>query len=262
MENFDICSIHKTAIISPLAEIGQNVTIGANVLVYDHVKIGDNSIIGPFSILGEPVQSYYKSPEVYEPSWLEIGPNSLIRSHAIFYSGSSIGEAFECGHRVTIREGSMIGNQCRIGTLSDIQGDCTIGDYTRLSSNVHIARKSEIGEYVWMFPYTILTNDPHPPSNKLIGVTIKNFAVITTKVTVLPGVEIGEHALVGAHSLVTKDVKPESVVVGVPARVVGQIKDIKSKFTGEPVYPWPQNFERGMPWESIGFEQWIRENCS
>lgn len=259
MNNFEIGKIHETANISTRARIGKDVTIGGHVMIYDHVRIGDNSIIGPYSILGEPTQDYYQSPNDYIPSWLVIGSNSLIRSHSVIYSGTTIGDHFSSGHRVTIREGSVIGNHCSIGTLSDVQGKCKIGNYSRLHSNVFVGEKSEIGEFVWIFPYCVLTNDPHPPSNDLMGVKINDFSVVATKVTILPGVEIGKHALVGAHSLVTRDVLPESVVVGVPAREVGKIHDIKSRFSQESVYPWPYNFERGMPWQGIGFETWKKE---
>jgi acetyltransferase-like isoleucine patch superfamily enzyme len=71
-----------------------------------------------------------------------------------------------------------------------------------------VGQKSKLGKYVWLFPYVVLTNDPHPPSNTLIGVQIDDFAAVATKTVVLPGVKIGKHTLVGAHSLVREDVEP------------------------------------------------------
>ena len=71
----------------------------------------------------------------------------------------------------------------------------------------------------------------------------------------MPGVTVHKHALVGANSLVTKDVLSFSCVVGNPARHVKDVREIKLK-DGATAYPWPLRFERGMPWEGIGFERW------
>ena len=255
MKGFEIGKIHPTAIISDKAKISSSVTIGANVIVYDNVEIGNNAIIGPNSVIGEPVAAYYKNKD-YSNSGLKIGSESIIRSGAIIYAGSTIERGFECGHRVTIRENTKIGHHSRIGTLSDIQGNCEIGNYVRLHSNVHVGQKSCIGNFVWIFPYAVLANDPHPPSNLLIGVTIEDFAVIAVKAVVLSGVKVGRDAIVGAMALVRSDVQPETVVGGNPAKKITTIHNIKSKYSEEPPYPWREHFERGMPWEGIGYNEW------
>jgi len=139
-----------------------------------------------------------------------IGKNSLLRSETIIYGDNDFGEALQTGHRVTIREKSKIGNHVRIGTLSDIQGHCEIQDYVNMHSNVHIGQKSIIKKYAWIFPYVILTNDPNPPSEDLLGVTVEEFAIIATSTVVLPG--------------------------------------------------WQYTFDRGMPWQGIGYEKWLSEN--
>lgn len=250
-------TIHPSAIVSESARLGVDVTIGAHAIVHDNVELGDGCWVGSHSVLGEPLASAYADASYVNPP-LVIGSGSVIRSHAIIYAGTTIGDAFECGHRVTIREGAEIGDHCRVGTLSDIQGHCCIGRYVRLHSNVHIGQLSTIGDFVWIFPYVVLTNDPHPPSNTLVGVTVEDFAVIATMTVVLPGVRIGRDALVGASSLVRQDVEAESVVVGNPAKRVAGVRDVRSKATGEAVYPWRHTFERGMPWEGVGYETWAR----
>ena len=254
MDGLTLGKIHPTAIVSNKALLGASVTIGAHCIVYDHVEIGDEAIIGPHSILGEPVAAYYHGK--LENAVLKIGKGTLLRSGAIVYAGSRIGDAVEFGHRVTIRERTEIGDHSRVGTLSDIQGYCTIGPYSRLHSNVHIGQKSEIGNFVWIFPYVVLTNDPQPPSSILQGVVVEDFAVIATQAVIMAGVRIGHDSLVGAAALVNKDVEAESVVVGVPAKKLASVRDIKSVATGESVYPWREHFERGMPWEGMGYEIW------
>jgi acetyltransferase-like isoleucine patch superfamily enzyme len=261
MNGFTFGDIHPTAIISDKATLGANVSVGANCIIYDNVVVGAGTSVGPNSILGEPVASYYSDRE-YENPALTIGQGVLFRSGAIVYAGSRIGDGVEFGHRVTIREGAEVSAHVRVGTLCDIQGHCRIGSYSRLHSNVHIGQKSVIEDFVWIFPYVVLTNDPQPPSEILKGVIVQSFAVIATQAVIMAGVRIGRDALVGASALVNKDVEPESVVVGVPARRLGSVRDIKSA-TGEPVYPWRDHFDRGMPWEAIGYQEWIvRERTS
>ena len=143
-------------------------------------------------------------------------------------------------------------------TLGDIQGHCQIGDYVRLHSNVHIGQQSVIGSYVWIFPYVVLTNDKHPPSEILNGVTLEDYVVIATMSVVLPGVRIKEGALVGAHSSVSKDVEVNSVVAGSPAKFICETHEIKFKDdAGTSAYPWRRHFHRGYPPEAV--LEWISE---
>jgi len=249
---------NRNVIISPKAKIGQNVRIGDDTVIYDNVEIGDNSIIANNCIIGEPNSDYYYTDD-YENESTVIGSGSLIRSHCILYSGSIFGKKFITGHRVTIREKTKIGDYCRVGTLSDIQGDCTIGNYVWLHSNVHIGQKSQIENFVMIYPYVVLTNDPTPPSNKLVGVHIKSFAQIAVFSVLLPGVEIGEHSLIGAQSTVDKSVAPFSLTLGSPAKHIKDVREIMSRENGQPHYPWPMRFDRGMPWEGIGFKKWKDE---
>lgn len=259
--------------ISKKARIGKNVKIGCGVVIDDEVSIGDNvriddyarilngvsigenSFIGAFSTLGEP--GIYT--ENHKVGKITIGKNALIRSHSIIYHSNKIGSNFQTGHRVSIRENSEIGNNVRIGTVSDIQGNCQIGNYVNLHSNVHIGQKSVIEDFVWIFPYVVLTNDPTPPSNTLLGVRVKKFAAIATGAILLPGVIVGEDALVGACTLVNRNVDDKMIVVGNPMKQIGDVSRIKDKTTGKTVYPWKFNFERGMPWEGIGYAQWEKQ---
>lgn len=257
--------IDPSARIAPSAIIGDNVVIGplvridAGAIIHDNVEISAGTHVGAQCILGEPLADYYRDPDGYRNPRLRIGERSTIRSGTIIYADNDLGPDFECGHRVTIRERARIADHVRIGTLSDIQGHCSIGRYVRLHSNVHIGQGSTIEEFVWIFPYVVLTNDPHPPSNHLVGVTVKRFAIIATMSVVLPGVTIGQDALVGASSMVKRDVNDEDVVSGNPAQRICSVRDIKSKHDRSQVYPWREQFSRGMPWQESTFAQWAEE---
>ncbi len=237
--------------ISSTAKIGHNVKIGNYCTIHDNVEIGDNTIIEDYCTIGYPTMLSDGNP-------LIIGGNSLIRSYSLFYEGSVLGEGLQTGHRVTVREKTQAGVNFQIGTLSDIQGYCEIGDYVRFHSNVHIGQKSKLHDFIWIFPYVILTNDPHPPSEGFLhGVEIFSYAVIATMSCLLPGVKIGKHSLVGAHSQVTKDVASGKVVVGVPAKVKCDTQDILLRDgEGNPAYPWPRQFRRGYPEHIV--EKWGR----
>ncbi len=250
---------NRNIFISPKAKMGQNVKIGDNSVVYDNVEIGDNSIIANDCIIGEPVNDYYFSDDYENPKTI-IGNNALIRSHTIIYSDTIIGDNFSSGHRVTIREKSKFGKYCRIGTVSDIQGYVEFGDYCWLHSNVHIGQQSKLGNFIFIYPYVVLTNDPTPPSNICIGGTIGDFSQIAVGTVLLPATKIGKHCLVGAQSLVGGEHEDYSLIIGNPAKRIKDVRDMISKKTGRSHYPWPYNFSRGMPWEKIGFDSWKVEN--
>lgn len=246
--------------ISSKAKIGRNVRIGDGSAIYDNVEIGDNSVICNDCVIGEPLASYYHDADYVNPATV-VGPDSLIRSHSIIYAECTLGACFSTGHRVTIRENSIIGEHSSIGTLCDIQGNVRIGKYCRLHSNVHISQKSSVGDFVFLYPFSVMTNDPYPPSLDTRGGHIGNYTQIGVHAIILPGVKVGENCLVAANSVVTKTVPDFSLVKGDPARVVIDIRKYVVIGKGTP-YPWMSRFDRGMPWEGIGFDVWIQQQNS
>lgn len=243
--------IDLTAIISKEAVIGKNVKIGAFSIIHEGVEIGDNSSIGNYCEIGLPT-ALAKSKS------LLIGNNANIRSHNVIYSGSSIGNDFNTGHYVSIRENTSIGKSCQIGSRGDIQGDCTIGDFTKMHADVHVGKLSEIGRYVWLFPEVLLTNDPTPPSESLLGVKIGDFAVLAAKVVVLPGVEISKDAVVSAGAVVKENVSEGKLVSGSPAKIICDAKLLRLHDNPKiKAYPWRNRFHRGYDEKDI--DQWLLE---
>lgn len=242
-------------VVEDNVSIGDNAYIDSNTIIRANVKLGENAFIGANCIIGEYWMDFCndRTPHFHP---LEIGKDCLIRSGSILYAGSSIGDGFQTGHQVTIREKASIGNYVSIGTLSDVQGNCRIGNNVRLHSNVHIGQLSAIDDFVWIFPYVVLTNDPTPPSENFVGVHICPFSIVATGSVIMPGMELGQDCLVGAGAVVTKPVEPYAVVVGNPAKKISDVRSVKNKITGEPAYPWREHFEKYMPWEGIGFDAW------
>lgn len=239
--------------------IGQNVKLGDNTTIYDNVLIEDGVIIGNNCVIGEPLYEYYIN-ENYENPQTVIKRGNLIRSHTIIYAGTQLDENVKFGHFVTIREFTLVGKNSIIGTKCDIQGFVEIGNYVRLHSYVVVGQKTKIRNFVQVFPFTVFTNDPKPPSNELIGPFVDEYSVIASSCIILAGKKIGKHCLIGANSLVNKDVEDYSFVMGSPARRICDIRKLPIFTNDKRHYPWPYNFDRGMPWQETSYNNWKKEN--
>jgi acetyltransferase-like isoleucine patch superfamily enzyme len=156
-----------------------------------------------------------------------IGAHAVIRSHAVIYAGNVIGDHFQTGNKVNIRESNRIGHHVSIGTLSVVEHHVEIADNVRIHTQVFIPEYSVLEEGCWIGPNVVFTNAKYPLSagvkDSLAGPIIRKGAKIGANVTLLPGVVVGEGALVGAGSVVVRDVPAGAVVVGNPARVVGDV---------------------------------------
>lgn len=244
--------IHPTAIVSHHAKLGDNVAVGPFTVIHDNAQVGSGTHIDGYCELGYPTPLAEGLP-------LIIGCGSVIRSHSVFYQGSHFGDGLVTGHRVTVREKTVAGKGFQIGTLADIQGHCQIGHYVRTQSSVTIGQQSKIGNFVWLFPGVLLTNDPNPPSNDLLGVTLEDYVVVAVKSTLLPGVRIGKGSFVTAHSLVGQDMPENSLVSGSPAKRLCRASDMRLKGDVRVrAYPWHKRFVRGYP-DSI-IEAWAAGN--
>ncbi|MEI7502361.1 MAG: DapH/DapD/GlmU-related protein [Paludibacter sp.] len=248
---------HKKYSVSESAIIGQNVRIGQNAIIHDHVEIGDNSIICENCIIGEPTFDSYNNENYVNPKTI-IGSESLIRSGTIIYADSIFGDCFKTGNLVSIREKSIFGQNCIVGSMSDIQGPVIFGDYCRLNSHVQISANCTFGNFVFIYPFVIFTNDPIPPSNYLIGSKVGDFSQIAAGSVILPGITIGKHSIVGANSLLNRNVGDYELYSGNPAVKVCKVNYIWDNKNKQPHYPWPYNFDRGLPWEGQNFDEWLK----
>lgn len=134
-----------------------------------------------------------------------------------------IGNETRIWQYAVILQGASIGSHCNICAHTLIEGDVVIGNNVTIKSGVFIWDGSRIEDNVFIGPNATLTNDPLPRSKvypeTFSGIHIKQGASIGANATLLPGVTIGENAMVGAGAVVTKDVPANAVVVGNPARI-------------------------------------------
>ncbi len=191
--------------------------IAETAKVYSNVKLGRNVIIEDFCIIGVP-------PRGMKDGELEtvIGDNSVIRSHTVIYAGNRIGNNFQTGNKANIRELNEIADNVSVGTLSVVEHHVKIEEGVRIHTQVFIPEYSVLKKKSWVGPNVVFTNAPYPQSKnvreELVGPTLHENAIVGANSTLLPGVQIGKDAIVGAGSVVTKDVGPGDVVAGNPAK--------------------------------------------
>lgn len=186
------------------------------------IEYGRNTI-GEHARIFEPVTLGFPSRDNMtkkDYAGTTIGKNAVIRSGTILYCDVVIGDDFQTGHNVMIREKTTIGDRVAVGTGTVIEGYTVIGSDISIQSMVFIPTDTLIGDHVFIGPNSVLTNDCYPPSRVggLKGPVIKNGAAIGANTTILPGVCIGEGALVAAGSVVTRDVPDHMLAIGSPAR--------------------------------------------
>jgi acetyltransferase-like isoleucine patch superfamily enzyme len=131
---------------------------------------------------------------------------------------AKIGKNVKIWHYTYVGDGAEIGDNVKIGSLVHIDYDVKIGENSLIEGTVYIPPLSRIGKNVFIGPGAALTNDPYPPSGKMIGVTIEDGAVIGSRAVIKAGVKIGKNSVVAMGAVVTKDVPPNKVVAGVPAQ--------------------------------------------
>ncbi len=240
-----------TSQISSKAKIGKNVVISHGVIIYDNVEIEDNSFIGPYCIIGEPTAGYYKNRAKHFHKKTKIGKNAIIRSFTTIYEDVIVGNNFQTGHHTVIREKSIIGNSTSFGSFSELPGYSKIGNYVRIHSKVMLSENNVIEDYVWIFPFTVLTNVKHPPIGEFQRTTIREYAQIFSHAIILPGITIGKNSIIGAGAMVTRSVADERLIIGNPGKDVKSVREIKDA-SGDMVYPWKDYLTeyRGYPWQN------------
>lgn len=193
--------------------------------IHQNVHLGPTTTVEDFCIVGVPPRGAAEGELA-----TTIGDRSVIRSHTVIYAGNVIGRNFQTGNKVNIRELNEIGDDVSIGTLSVVEHHVKIANHVRIHTQAFVPEFSVLEEGCWLGPNVVLTNAKYPLSpgvkDQLAGPVIKRGAKIGANATILPGVTIGEDALVGAGSVVVRDVPAGAVVAGNPARVIGQIADL------------------------------------
>jgi acetyltransferase-like isoleucine patch superfamily enzyme len=213
--------------------------IEKGAVVLGETTIGLGTIIAGNVVVGFPVEKSLRTlklsskfdANIYDTvsKGSKVGKNCIIRSGTIIYETAEIGDKVRTGHNVLIREGSTIGDESLVGSSSKLDGTVKVGKAVIIQSNAYLPHLTVIEDGVFVAPNVCFTNDPYPQSKRLVGVTVEEDAIICANSTLLAGIIIGKNAVIGAGAVVTKDVAPESVVVGNPARFIMTRKEFEEK---------------------------------
>lgn len=205
-------------------KIGSGTIIGNNVRIGDKVEIGKNCTIEDNVQLGYSHMTSKREDEIPENTL--IGDNVVVRCNSVIYKGCNIGNNSIINHGVYLREGTIIGKHTKIGSGTCAEGNLTIGSYCAIHSQCHLTAHMEIGDYVFIAPFFLPTNDPwivykrsslkerliKERKQKERGPIIKFGARIGGGVIVIPEITIGREAFIAAGAVVTRDIPDFGIV--------------------------------------------------
>jgi acetyltransferase-like isoleucine patch superfamily enzyme len=230
--------IHPTAKIAPGASLGANCYLDANVTIGPDCRLGHGVIIHPDTVVGAGVRIddhtvIGKLPMRAAASAITkeealpgcvIGDRCIVGTFVVIYRGCTIEQNVLVADLASVRENVRIGEYTIVGRGVTVENKVTIGKRCKLETEAYITALSEIGDNCFIAPEVTFTNDNFLGRTKdrfkyHKGVTMKKGARIGANVTVLPGINIEEDALVAAGSVVTRDVPARKIVLGNPARV-------------------------------------------
>jgi acetyltransferase-like isoleucine patch superfamily enzyme len=187
--------------------------------------------VGRGARIDEGVRLGYETGRAIEWRGLRIGKDAVIRTGSVIYQGVTIGDGFQTGHGVVVREENVIGDGVSIWNNTTIDYGCRIGNHVKLHCNIYVAQFTILEDDVFMAPGVTIANDIHPgckfSAECMRGPVLRRGVQIGVNVTILPYVEIGEGSLIGSGSVVTRDIPPRSVAYGNPARVVRRVEELR-----------------------------------
>jgi acetyltransferase-like isoleucine patch superfamily enzyme len=220
----------RNVVIEAGVELGEGVEIGHNVVIHEGTKIGNNTVIGDGAVVGRqprpPKTSTLTYREPFEP--LKMGDGCTIGSGAVIYAGTEIGNNSMVADLASVRENCKIGDFALIGRGVCVENGTTIGSHTKVQSNSYITAYVVLEDHVFIAPCVTTTNDNFMGRTEerfkhIKGAHVRRGARVGGNSVLLPGIVIGEEAFVAAGSVVTRDVPPAKLVMGVPAKVVRDV---------------------------------------
>lgn len=213
--------IEENVVIGKYVEIGHNVVIRKDTMIGDYCKILDSAVLGKM-----PAKASMSATtgDVRELPALRIGQAVTIGAGCIVYRGAEIDDKAFFGDLATVREDVKIGGGTIIGRGATVENQVAIGKKCKIESNAYITAKSLIEDYCFVAPCVAFSNDnflgrTEERKKHFGGPILRKGARIGAGCVLLPGVEIGQDALVAAGSVVTKNVPARKTVIGIPAKV-------------------------------------------
>jgi acetyltransferase-like isoleucine patch superfamily enzyme len=205
--------------------------IAETAIVYPGTVIGEGCQILDYAVVGkQPTLSPRSTAKREELPPLALGAGTIVSTGAVVFAGTTVGERVVVGDQACVRERCTIGDDVVIGRGSLVENDTSVGALTKIQAHAYITAYSLLEENVFIAPCVITTNDNFmgrtEKRHELVkGPTIRRGARVGGGAVLLPGIEVGEEAFVGAGAVVLRDVPARAVMVGSPARQIREVPD-------------------------------------
>ena len=205
--------------------------IHPTAIVHEGTVLGDGVRVLEYAVVGkQPVLSARSTAKRDPLPPTELADGAVVSTGAVVFAGTTIGARAIVGDQACVRERCTIGDDVVIGRGSLVENDSAVGARTKIQAQAYVTAHSTLEEDVFIAPCVVTTNDNFmgrtEARHELVkGPTIRRGARVGGGAVLCPGVEIGEEAYVGAGAVVTKDVPPRTVAVGVPARVIRDVPE-------------------------------------
>jgi UDP-2-acetamido-3-amino-2,3-dideoxy-glucuronate N-acetyltransferase len=220
------------AVIHDGVIVGAGAAIGAGAVLHTGVVLGERCLVEDGAVLGKQPRlrrGRVISRDAGSLGPLHVGDGATICCGAVVYAGAELGAEVIIGDQAQVRERAVVGERTVLGRASTIDFDSRVGARVSIQTLVYLTAAAVVEDDVFIGPGVTSTNDDtmdrHSRDEPLRGPVLRRACRVGGGVTLTPGVVIGEEAFVAAGAVVTRDVAARTVVMGVPARVVGQVGD-------------------------------------
>ena len=219
------------AFVSPDARLAADVVVEPGAVIHGSVELAEGCLVEAGAVLGKRPRLRPRSSAAAggpgAAALLTIGPGATICCGAVVYASATLGARVIVGDQAQVRERTVIGERTVVGRGSTVDFATRVGDRVSIQTLVYLTAEGLVEDDVFIGPGVTTTNDDtmsrHAVGERLCAPVLRRACRIGGGVVLTPGVEVGEEAFVAAGAVVTRDVAPRAVVMGVPARVVREV---------------------------------------
>jgi acetyltransferase-like isoleucine patch superfamily enzyme len=205
--------------------------IAETAIVYPGTVVGEGCKILDYAVVGkQPTLSPRSTAAREELPPLELGSGTIVSTGAVVFAGTKLGERVIVGDQACVRERCSIGDDVVVGRGSLVENDTAVGARTKIQAHAYVTAYSLLEDDVFIAPCVITTNDNFMGRTEkrlalMKGPTIRRGARVGGGAVLLPGIEIGEEAFIGAGAVVVRDVPARALMVGNPARQLREVPE-------------------------------------